>query len=216
VNGFTAINGGTKQRANETPKSSSSKQTNNDHGLDQSQIDALLALANGGSLTDDEDDNPMTDAPDTASQQADRNSTPQPDNDITATLQRIVNQLMAERNGEGLDGPLDPSATRGMPIVTSQSDPYGLDSAKNPAAALQSLPTAQVCPSTPSFLQPRVTPLSALCTAFQPRSLIYTCRWWHKPSSRKCLWEHGTDEPEDVLQSRSRQQTTSNIEWFLL
>ncbi len=139
VNGFTAINGGTKQRANETPKSSSSKQTNNDHGLDQSQIDALLALANGGSLTDDEDDNPMTDAPDTASQQADRNSTPQPDNDITATLQRIVNQLMAERNGEGLDGPLDPSATRGMPIVTSQSDPYGLDSAKNPAAALQSL-----------------------------------------------------------------------------
>lgn len=139
VNGFTAINGGTKHKANGTSKTPSSKQTNNDHGLDQSQIDALLALANGGSLTDDEDDVPMTDALDTASPQADRSSTPQPDNDITATLQRIVNQLMAERNGEGSDGPLDPSATRGMPIVTSQSDPYGLDSARNPAAALQSL-----------------------------------------------------------------------------
>ncbi|KAI9879488.1 MAG: hypothetical protein M1830_008364 [Pleopsidium flavum] len=139
VNGFTAINGGTKQQANGTPKSSSSKQSSNEHGLDQSQIDALLALANGGSLTDDEDDIPMTDVPDTASQQADRNSTPQPDSDITATLQRIVNQLMTERNGEGFAGPLDPSANRGMPIVTSQSDPYGLDSAKNPAAALQSL-----------------------------------------------------------------------------
>ena len=139
VNGFTAINGGAKQTANGTPKPTSGKQTTNDHGLDQSQIDALLALANGGSLTDDEDDNVMTEAPDTASQQADRNSTPQPDSDITATLQRIVNQLMSERNGEGHDGSPESPVPRGMPIVTSQSDPYGLESAKNPAAALQSL-----------------------------------------------------------------------------
>ena len=139
VNGFTAINGGARPNTNGTPKSTGSKQASNDHGLDQSQIDALLALANGGSLTDDEDDNVMTDAPDTASQQADRNLTPQPDNDITATLQRIVNQLMAERNGDGHNGTPDLSTTHGMPIITSQSDPYGLESAKNPAAALQSL-----------------------------------------------------------------------------
>ncbi len=137
VNGFTAINGGA--RPNTSLKSTGSKQATNDHGLDQSQIDALLALANGGSLTDDDDDNVMTDAPDTASQQAERNSTPQPDNDITATLQRIVNQLMAEKNGDGQNGTSDVSATRGMPIITSKSDPYGIESARNPAAALQSL-----------------------------------------------------------------------------
>ena len=139
VNGFTAINGGAKSNPNGTPQSTGSKQANNDHGLDQSQIDALLALANGGSLTDDEDDNVMTDAPDTASQQADRNTTPQPDNDITATLQLIVNQLMAERNGDSQNGTSSIATSRGMPVITSQSDPYGTESAKNPAATLQSL-----------------------------------------------------------------------------
>lgn len=141
ANGFTAINGGTTHKANGTTKSAPPKQTANEHGLDQSQIDALLALANGGSLTDDDDDNIMNEIPDTNSQQAERNSTPQPDNDITATLQRIVNQLMAEKNGggNGQNGSVHPSVARGMPIVTSQADPYGLESAKNPAAALQSL-----------------------------------------------------------------------------
>ena len=136
VNGFTAVNdvnGAKTQKSNGITKPSSSRPVVNDHGLDQSQIDALLALANGGSLTDDDDDNTIADGPDSVGQQPDQTSTPQPDSDITATLQLIVSQLMAERNGD--NGHIQ----RGLPVTTSQADRYGLNSAKDQAATLQSL-----------------------------------------------------------------------------
>lgn len=136
VNGFTAVNGvnGTNaQKSNGITRPTSSRPVVNDHGLDQSQIDALLALANGGSLTDDDDDNTIADEPDSVCQPPDQISTPQPDIDITATLQLIVSQLMAERNGD------NGHIARGLPVTTSQADRYGLNSAKNQAATLQSL-----------------------------------------------------------------------------
>lgn len=136
VNGFTAVNGvngANSEKSNGATQPSSSRPVMNDHGLDQSQIDALLTLANGGSLTDDDDDNTIADGPDSVSQQPDQTSTPQPDSDITATLQLIVSQLMAERNGD--NGHLQ----RGFPMTTSQADRYGSNSAKDQAATLQSL-----------------------------------------------------------------------------
>lgn len=136
VNGFTAVNGVNgvnAQKSNGAPKPSSSRSVVNDHGLDQSQIDALLALANGGSLTDDDDDNTIADGPDSVGQQPDQISTPQPDSDITATLQLIVSQLIAERNGDS--GHLQ----RGLPVTTLQADRCGSNSAKDQAATLQAL-----------------------------------------------------------------------------
>lgn len=133
VNGVNGVNGANAQKSNGIAKLSSSRPVVNDHGLDQSQIDALLALANGGSLTDDDDDNTIADGLESVGQQPDQTSTPQPDSDITATLQLIVSQLMAERNGD--NGHIQ----RGLAVSTSQADRYGLNSAKDQAATLQSL-----------------------------------------------------------------------------
>ena len=133
VNGVNSVNGVNAQKPNGITKASSPRPVVNDHGLDQSQIDALLALANGGSLTDDDDDNTIADGLDSAGQQPDQASTPQPDSDITATLQLIISQLTAERNGD------NDHVRRGLPVVTSQTDRYGMNSAKDQAATLQSL-----------------------------------------------------------------------------
>ncbi|KAI9815977.1 MAG: hypothetical protein M1827_001969 [Pycnora praestabilis] len=145
-NGFTAINGSADRKMSDVAESSSSNDNVADLGLNPSQIDALLALANGGSLDADaidvDDSNNMV--------EQEQRHTPQPDSDITATLQRIVQQLMGEQNGQGTNsdstavngstGYLEGSAgQRGQSLVTSQTDPYGLASAKNPAIALSSL-----------------------------------------------------------------------------
>ena len=128
----TVMNGHNKQ-INGTGPSSASTQTGNGHGLDQSQIDALLALANGGSLTDDEDDKTIADPDEMNCQQLDPSGLPQTDTDITATLQRIINQLTAEKKGvQSLSNGI------GLPVprpVTS----YGSQSVQDQAATLQSL-----------------------------------------------------------------------------
>ena len=124
---------GHNHKTNGTDPPSASTQTGNGHGLDQSQIDALLALANGGSLTDDEDDKTIVDTDEMNGQQLESSGLPQTDTDITATLQRIINQLTAEKkvgqsssNGIGLPMP--------RPVT-----PYGSQSVQDQAATLQSL-----------------------------------------------------------------------------
>ena len=91
-NDLFTTNGVTTQNMNGIFDSTSSKPVGNSHGSDQSQIDSFLALANGGSLHDNGDD----DAQDTTSQQVDSNGSPQRDIDISAVLQRIIDQHAAE------------------------------------------------------------------------------------------------------------------------
>ena len=112
----------------------SSKQATNGHGLDQSQIDALLALANGGSLTDDDDDKTIADPDEFDTQQLDSGGTAQSDSDIIATLQRYISHLMAERNGTENAG-----ESKHNQFKTTRSDPYGSQSVRDQAAVLQSL-----------------------------------------------------------------------------
>ena len=104
------------------------------HSLDQFQIDALLALANGGSLTDDEDDKTIADPDETNGQSLDQMDLAQADVDITATLQRIISQLMAERNNRRSS-----DDRHGFSPTASVVDPYGSQSVRDQAALLQSL-----------------------------------------------------------------------------
>lgn len=106
-------------------------------GLDKSDIDDFLKLAAGGSVSDEEEDAAMSDAPDDMSVSGDHTAMPQPDGDVGATLQRIINELMAERNGSQngvqVDGRL------GLPLGTSSTNLYGSSIAKDQAAQLKSL-----------------------------------------------------------------------------
>ncbi|MCJ1419033.1 hypothetical protein MMC32_005384 [Xylographa parallela] len=92
------INDNRATKINGTESASSTNDTNK-HGLDQSQIDAILSLANGGSLTDDEDDKTIADPDEDNAQDLDLSGMPQVDIDITATLQRIIKQFTTDRNG---------------------------------------------------------------------------------------------------------------------
>ena len=103
---------------------------------DKSDIDDFLKLAAGGSMSDEEED-AMSDAPDNPSLPGRHIAVPQPDGDVGATLQRIINELMAECNGAQnavyIDGRL------GLPLGTSNTNIYGSSTAKDQAAALQRL-----------------------------------------------------------------------------
>ena len=92
------INGSRATKINGTESTSSTNDTNK-HGLDQSQIDAILSLANGGSLTDDEDDKTIADPDEDNAQDLDLSGMPRVDMEITATLQRIIKQFTTDRNG---------------------------------------------------------------------------------------------------------------------
>ncbi|MCJ1387890.1 hypothetical protein MMC18_000733 [Xylographa bjoerkii] len=124
----TSSNGATK--TNGTDSIGSTNGTNK-HGLDQSQIDAILSLANGGSLTDDEDDKTIADPDEANAQELDLSGMPQADMEITATLQRIIKQFTTERNG----GP----ASSEPPTGELAADPYGLLSVEQQAVALNKL-----------------------------------------------------------------------------
>lgn len=99
-------NGHGSDKTNGTAPPPDTKQGADGHGLDQSQIDALLALANGGSLTDDEDDKTIADPDEVNGQQLEPPGSPQTDTDITATFQGIINQLITQRKeGQSTVGP---------------------------------------------------------------------------------------------------------------
>lgn len=105
-------NGHEPDKTNGTGPPSNSKQAADGHGLDQSQIDALLALANGGSLTDDEDDKTIADPDEINGRQLETPGSPQTDNDIAATVQQIINQLTTEPSeGQSTVGKQEQAAT---------------------------------------------------------------------------------------------------------
>ena len=151
TNGFTAINGSgpvEKEAKNDTNHDEGEGQLN----LDQQQIDAILRMANGGTL-DDEDDE---DAPPTASEleslvQSAADTGQQHDDDVSATLQKFIAQLSKSQNGdvtmsEKPNGSASNGTTHGVngvdpyaPVITSVADPYGNSSS---TSALSSLLTS--------------------------------------------------------------------------
>ncbi|MCJ1359917.1 MAG: hypothetical protein MMC33_009920 [Icmadophila ericetorum] len=82
-------------------------------------IDALLALANGGSLTDDEDDKTIADPNEVMDIQPDPSAITQSDLDVTATMNHVKNQLLAQQN----DG--HPNGLQNYGYSSSRPDPYG-------------------------------------------------------------------------------------------
>ncbi|KAH0552912.1 hypothetical protein GP486_006889 [Trichoglossum hirsutum] len=100
--GFTAINCSEKSKGKEKEKESRSSHAANGHALDQTQIDELLALANGGSLATDneEDDGANNTVEEAQDQEKEQPQGPQPDNDISATLQSIIQQVLGQQSGE--------------------------------------------------------------------------------------------------------------------
>ena len=106
---------------------------------DRRQIDNLLRLAAGGIQSDDEegDEDILQSATDDSSQQGNQPSSAQPDIAVSATLQRIVNELMADSDG-GND-PSDATVGLGLSVGSSQTDLLGLVTVKEQAAALKRL-----------------------------------------------------------------------------
>ena len=104
---------------------------------DRTQIDNLLRLAAGGVQSDDEDgdEDMFHSGSDDGSQQENHLSSAQPDIAVSATLQRIVNELMADSDG-GND-PSNANVGRGLSVGSSQTDRVGLVTAKEQAAALK-------------------------------------------------------------------------------
>lgn len=108
---------------------------------DRTQIDNLLRLAAGGVQSDDEEEEEeqeiMHSGTEDNSQHGDQSSSAQPDIAVSATLQRIVNDLM-----EDSDGGNDPSNDgfgRGLLVGSSQTDRLSFIIVKEQAAALKHL-----------------------------------------------------------------------------
>lgn len=122
-----------KHRSNGNAVSSKLQEAPSERVLDPSQIDALLALANGGSLTEDDDDKTIADPDEINGQPLDDEGKSRTDIDVAATFQRIVTEL-AERNS-GHCG----NDRRGFPISKSIADSYGSQSIREKATTLLSL-----------------------------------------------------------------------------
>ncbi|KAI9682111.1 MAG: hypothetical protein M1817_000165 [Caeruleum heppii] len=113
------------------------------HGLDQAQIDALLTLANGGNLPQAQasESQSVPLAGDSSARQSPSDGS-QPDNDMSAILQRIIQQVMAQKEDDGANETpaaetVEHVAVPAGPSPSAHLDPFGV--AKNPAMALTSL-----------------------------------------------------------------------------
>lgn len=104
---------------------------------DRIQIDNLLRLAAGGVQSDDEEgeEDPLHSGTDDTSQEENQSTSAQPDIAVSATLQRIVNELMT--HSDGGNNPSDASVGRGLSVGSSQTDHLGIVTAKEQAAALK-------------------------------------------------------------------------------
>ena len=108
---------------NETSGSSSSRGAN-DFVFDNTQIDAVLALASGGSLTDDEDDKTIADPDEFNDQLLDASDMVDGDIDVAATLQRVIGLFMATRNTDRPSNDRPSSSTidlNGSPSIVEQA-----------------------------------------------------------------------------------------------
>ncbi|KAI9817378.1 MAG: hypothetical protein M1832_004685 [Thelocarpon impressellum] len=144
TNGFTAINAIAGLAADRPPERPDSREEETEHRLDQAQIDALLTLANGGALTGEEDgrgENQLASLAENLGQEQANGA--QPDNDMSAILQRIIQQVMPQGEEKAAEEstPLPRAAvgtsTSASPSHAAHPDPFGV--ARNPAMALSSL-----------------------------------------------------------------------------
>ena len=94
--------------------------------INREQIDALLALANGGPLTDDEDDNTIADGDDLEEQRLDLSNEPGTDSDVCKTIEEVIDQLVKDRSK------VEDSGYRQNPL-----DPFGPQSAQEQASRLR-------------------------------------------------------------------------------
>ena len=122
-----------KHKSNGNATSSNLQKAPSERVLDPSQIDALLALANGGSLTEDDDDKTIADPDEINGQPVDDEGKSGTDFDVTATFQRVVNEIAERNSGQ------DSNDRRGFPVSKSIADSYGSQSTKEKAATLLSL-----------------------------------------------------------------------------
>lgn len=122
-----------KHRSNGNAIPSNLPEASNERVLDPSQIDALLALANGGSLTEDDDDKTIADPDEINGQHFDEEGKSRTDNDVAATFQRIVNELAERNSGQSSND------RRGVPLSKPLADSYGSQTVRDKAATLLSL-----------------------------------------------------------------------------
>ncbi|MCJ1375381.1 hypothetical protein MMC20_006616 [Loxospora ochrophaea] len=141
IDGLTFPNGA-EQKSVRT-SSSSAKSTTDSHEQDPlttSQVDRLLAMANGGPITHDDDNtitDDITDDAETVNRSSTQPASPKTDGDITATLHNVVKQVLAECSSEGSTYLLaDAREGCGLSLNNSTPDP---NSIRDQAAQLQSL-----------------------------------------------------------------------------
>ena len=105
--------------------------------LDTSDIDDFLKLAAGGSVSD-EDEEPLSDVQENISPAGGQTPIPQLDGDVSAMLERIIGELMAERDANQSPGYFEnrPGLSINPPRKTSI---HGSSTAKEQAAALKRL-----------------------------------------------------------------------------
>lgn len=129
-NGLAMANGNSKHETR-----NGSKQNGAEISLDRSQVDNLLELAAGGSESDEDEDDILPDAQGAIVQKENEVKNAQQDDDVLATLQCIVNELMVGANG----GSNLFSTENGQALSngTSQTDMFGTDTAKEQAVALK-------------------------------------------------------------------------------
>ncbi|KAI9838495.1 MAG: hypothetical protein M1837_002453 [Sclerophora amabilis] len=144
ANGFTAINGFENQPTDDSSVTAAIGNIS-DGGLDEAQMEALLALANSQGLSVPKSN--VEDQADSSSriddQHQDQGGGPQADGDISATLQQIIQQVMSRRSGspsedtERREQPRDEVPKDSRPPISFEKDPFGVT--RNPASALSSL-----------------------------------------------------------------------------
>ena len=138
------LNGAPTQAENQVNES---KQDSTVTAINKADIDNLLKLAAGGSVSSEEDDETLSDAPDPASSRPDpapdisvlppRSAAPrQRDEDVAALLQRVIIDLETKRPAEGVRHFYNDAGP-----VHQQQRPsfYGSATAKKQAAALRQL-----------------------------------------------------------------------------
>lgn len=120
---------------NQTIIHNESKQKDTEISLDRFQIDNFLKLAAGGSESDEDEDDLLPDARRAITQKEDRATNPRPDDDVLATLQRVVNELIVGVNGG--ENTLNNEFSRGLSNGASQTSILASDLAREKAMALK-------------------------------------------------------------------------------
>ncbi len=115
---------------------SESKEAGVEASLDTSDIDNFLRLAAGGSVSEEDDDG-LSDAPDSVSPAGEQTTAAQPDDDVSAIFQRVINELVTGRTGPPY--PFHVDHRHSVLPNGSRNSFYGSPAAKDQAANLQKL-----------------------------------------------------------------------------